>query len=148
MSIGWSAEAPRNAAVAPTSAVVSAASSSRCSTSARWNAGAGTAAQFGVGRDQSVVSARRAAATAASASATVASGAYPRTSPVAGLTEETSAGFQPQFSADQQPPVNLPFLRDGRRFTIILLSDFHSVMKLHSHHPANQPFATETQRES
>ena len=76
-----------SAGVAPTSAMVSSASSSRWSTNARWNCSR-QRIRSSVLVDQSVVSnARRAAATAASASPTVASGAWPSTSPVAGLIE-------------------------------------------------------------
>ena len=121
IAIGASSWAPAHIArVAPTSATVSSASSSRWSTRARcsWSR---QRIRNSVLVDQSVVSkARRAAATAASASATVASGAWPTTSSVAGLTEGNVRGVSTSSTVDQHPPIGVAasddVTRDGRRF--------------------------------
>ncbi len=108
MPIGSSSWAPWvSARVAPTSAMVSSRSSSAWSSSA-WCSWSRQRIRNSTSVDQVVVSkARRAAANGPSASATPASGAYPRTSPVAGLIggKRLLGGDEP--TVDQQSAVGL-----------------------------------------
>ena len=93
--------------MAPTSAVVSAASSSRWSTNARWNCSRQWILRSTSVAQDEVSNALRAAAAAASASATVPCGAYPITSPVAGLMEGNVSAVSTSF-----PPISIR--RSGR----------------------------------
>ena len=113
---------------APTSAIVSSRSSSLCSVSTRcsWSR---HRARNGTSAGQLVVSnAWRAAATAACASATDASGAWSSTWPVAGLTDGYVRSAATSFPSMSMRYIGVSFGAGGRT-SLRVISEYYSFLK-------------------